>query len=170
MDITYKLFFAIFIYLLTVYFLGSKVYFWALKLYSKIRLKSLGLELDDLEFSFEQIDYLVSTPSANFSEGFAEKNNFFIRSLRKSIIWPEIYALKVVAQVANKDNNFKQNYEEIEIAFLDKNRFPVPILDTLKYYDEISDYDYRLLVSYLFSHPQTHNLIVKEVRKRVVKG
>lgn len=155
---------------MVLYFLGPKFYFWSLRLYSKFRLKRLGLELDDLEFSFEQIDYLVSTPSANFSGDFEEKNEFYVKGLHKSLIWPEIYALKVMAQVPIEDDKIQKEHEEIEVAFLDKSRFPVPILDTLSYYDEVKDYDYNLLVSYLFSHPKTHQLILEEVRKRVVKG
>lgn len=153
---------AIIIYIVILVFLSKKIYFWTLDFFARRKLGQLGYSLKDLDFSFEQIDYLVATPTTNSTLCNIAINNYFIEKARISVFNPEIYALEVFVKL---DDTKKEL-----LAIVAKDRFPVPILDTLLYYNKIDNRDYKLLISYLFLHPRTHEMLIKEVRRRMIEG
>lgn len=142
-------------------FLGDKVYFWFLDLIAKRKLDELGYKIKDLDFSFEQIVYLVSTPSSNYKLNDLEAD-YEIEKLRVSTLCPAIDMLKIVG--------YTPKGEKINLALIKKDKFPVPILDTLIYHDKINQWEYNLFISYIFSHPRTHELLLEQVKTRVIEG
>ena len=149
------------IYVGMIIFLGDKIYFWLLNLIARKKLDKLGYKIEDLNFSFEQIVYLVSTPSSNYKLNDL-KSDYEIEKLRVSTLCPAIDMLKIVAHT--------QTGEKINLALIKKDKFPVPILDTLVYHDKINQWEYDLFISYIFSHPRTHDLLLEEVKTRVIEG
>ena len=149
------------IYVGMIIFLGDKIYFWLLNLIARKKLDKLGYKIEDLNFSFEQIVYLVSTPSSNYKLNDL-KSDYEIEKLRVSTLCPAIDMLKIVAHT--------QAGEKINLALIKKDKFPVPILDTLVYHDKINQWEYDLFISYIFSHPRTHDLLLEEVKTRVIEG
>ena len=149
------------IYVGMIIFLGDKIYFWLLNLIARKKLDKLGYKIEDLNFSFEQIVYLVSTPSSNYKLNDL-KSDYEIEKLRVSTLCPAIDMLKIVAHT--------QTGEKINLALIKKDKFPVPILDTLVYHDKINQWEYDLFISYIFFHPRTHDLLLEEVKTRVIEG
>ncbi|WP_027340739.1 hypothetical protein [Halonatronum saccharophilum] len=152
---------AMLIYLLVLIFFAEKIYFITLSVLAKRRLKKLGYELSELEFSFEQISYLVATPSSNCDFCNLSIDRYKVEKAKACPFNPASFALKIYAKMPDGEDKL--------LAILDKERFPVPILDTLLYYKKINQRDYDILISYLFSHYNTHQLIVQEVRERLIE-
>jgi|GEM_PF-6337893 len=152
----------IFTYVACLLHFGDCFYFWGLEFFAKKKLLQIGQELENLEFSFEQIYYLVATPSTNYD--FCELNleDFIVEKGKESFFYGGIYDLKIYAQMPGGQKKL--------VAIVPKDKFPVPILDTMLYYDQINQSEYNLLVSYLFSHPRTHKMIIEEVRGRIIEG
>jgi hypothetical protein len=152
----------IFIYIVLLLYCGDRFYFLGLEFFAKKKLLKIGQRLEDLEFSFEQIYYLVATPSTNCDFSELKLGDFIVEKSKLSFFYGEIYDLKIYAQMSDEQKKL--------VAIVPKDKFPVPILDTMLYYDQINQNDYNMLVSYLFSHPRTHKMIIKEIRRRIIEG
>lgn len=147
------------VYLGVSLLLGERAYYWFLNYLGEKKLKELGLTLDDLEFSFEQIDYLVATPSVSCRVNSVE--SLYVKKVKRHIFGSRLHALRIISQVGEKEK---------VLAIIARDRFPVPLLDTLLYHDQINEREYELLASYLFAHQRTHRLIVEEVKTRITEG
>jgi hypothetical protein len=149
----------ILIYVGLVVFFGDKIYFALLHFIAKKKLEKIGYQIEELDFSFEQIVYLVSTPSSNYKLANSDCE-YKIEMLNRSILWPALDLIKIVAEAEE---------DKMNLALIKKDKFPVPILDTLLYHDQISQWEYDLFISYIFSHPRTHKLLLEEVKRTVTK-
>ncbi|WP_143786675.1 hypothetical protein [Orenia metallireducens] len=152
----------IFTYIACLLYFRDCFYSYGLEFFAKRKLLKIGQKLEDLEFSFEQIYYLVATPSTNCDFCKLNLEDFIVEKGKVSFFHGEIYDLKVYAQMPDGQKKL--------VAIVPKDKFPVPILDTMLYYNQINQSDYEMLVSYLFSHPRTHRMIIEEIRKRVIEG
>ncbi|GAB6100604.1 hypothetical protein JCM16358_24830 [Halanaerocella petrolearia] len=155
----YLLFLGMITYLGIGLIYGAEIYFWGLKFFGDRKLKELDLSVEDLDFSFEQIDYLVATPSINYQ---LDLDSIYIKQIKDTVFGPKINALQVAIKLGSD--------QEKRLAIVNLDKFPVPILDMLFYNKKINQHEYNMLTSYLFSHPKTHELIVKEVKTRIKQG
>ncbi len=151
-----------FLYITIILLTGEKLYCLGLDFFATKKLKKLGYSFNDLEFSFEQIYYIVSTPSINSELCKLPTNNYFIKKGKLSLFSSKINDLQIFVKMPNGKKKL--------LAIVPKDRFPVPILDSMLYYNEIDQKEYDLLIAYLFSHVKTHDMIIKEVNHKIIEG
>ncbi|MBA9084653.1 hypothetical protein FHR92_001114 [Fontibacillus solani] len=123
--------------------------------------KSLGLNIVDLDYSFEQIVYFVSLPSNIPTLKNAKQEDLVIKLDYRSLFFPRLTGIKIF---------IKTEEEDIIISYLPTKDFRLPVLDQILEQGKINRDDYLKISTYKLIHQTTLNEIAEESYKQIRLG
>ncbi|MNO23752.1 hypothetical protein D3C76_135590 [compost metagenome] len=123
--------------------------------------KSLGLNILDLDYSFEQIVYFVSLPSNIPTLKNAKPENLVIKLDYRSLFFPRLLGIKIY---------IKTDEEDIIISYLPIKDFRLPMLDQILEQGKINEEDYLKISTYKLIHQTTLREIAEESYKQIRFG
>ncbi|SDF60247.1 hypothetical protein SAMN04488542_11391 [Fontibacillus panacisegetis] len=123
--------------------------------------KSLGLNIVDLDYSFEQIVYFVSLPSNIPTLKNAKQEDLVIKLDYRSLFFPRLTGIKIF---------IKTEEENIIISYLPTKDFRLPVLDQILEQGKINRDDYLKISTYKLIHQTTLNEIAEESYKQIRLG
>ncbi|MNO85493.1 hypothetical protein D3C76_768660 [compost metagenome] len=123
--------------------------------------KSLGLNIVELDYSFEQIVYFVSLPSNIPTLKNAKQEDLVIKLDYRSLFFPRLTGIKIF---------IKTEEEDIIISYLPTKDFRLPVLDQILEQGKINRDDYLKISTYKLIHQTTLNEIAEESYKQIRLG
>lgn len=157
----FMIFLIIFIFIATILLTGRYFYFWELKSFTKKITRLLGLNILNLDFSFEQMVYFISLPSNLPIIKNAKKEDIEIEFDYASLFFPMLAGIKIV---------IKTDPEKRILAYLTIKDFRLPTLDQLQENGKIDEAAYLKISTYKLIHPSTLKEISDEVYKQLTLG
>lgn len=143
------------IFVITTFFGSKHFYYLYLRTFSNKALAKLDLQLADLNFSFEEITYLIALPSNNPVIATASREDLHFKKESLSLLYPTIEGIKIFVKNIERGDQM--------IAYLSTDNFRLPLLEKSLYTNEISEEVYHKICSYKLIHPSTLNEILDEV-------
>ncbi|MMZ60653.1 hypothetical protein D3C76_493230 [compost metagenome] len=125
--------------------------------------KSLGLNIVDLDYSFEQIVYFVSLPSNIPILKNANPEDLVVKLDYRSLFYPRLMGVKIFVKTADHDEN-------IIISYLPTKDFRLPILDQILKQGKINEDDYLKISTCKLIHQTTLKEIAEEAYKQIRLG
>lgn len=123
--------------------------------------KSLGLNIVDLDYSFEQIVYFVSLPSNIPDIKNAKQEDLVIKLDYRSLFFPRLVGIKIY---------IKTDQENIMISYLPIKDFRLPVLDQILEQGVINEDDYLKISAYKLIHQRTLQEIAEETYNQIRLG
>lgn len=123
--------------------------------------KSLGLNIVDLDYSFEQIVYFVSLPSNIPDIKNAKQEDLVIKLDYKSLFFPRLVGIKIY---------IRTDKEDIIISYLPIKDFRFPVLDQILEQGKINEDDYLKISTYKLIHQRTLQEIAEEAYNQIRLG
>lgn len=123
--------------------------------------KSIGLNIVDLDYSFEQIVYFVSLPSNIPNIKNAKQENLVIKLDYRSLFFPRLVGIKIY---------IRTEQEDIIISYLPIKDFRLPALDQILEQGKINEADYLKISTYKLIHQRTLQEIAEEVYNQIRLG
>jgi hypothetical protein len=147
---------------LAAIFMSSQYFYTVnLNIFSKRLLGRLEIDIEQLNYSFEQIVFLVSLPSNLPQLTKAKKTDVVIQKEYSFLLFPELKGIKVYLQMG-KNKTF--------IAYLPVKDFRLPKLDRLLVDKKITENEYLKISAFQLIHPTTLKKITDETIKRLHIG
>jgi hypothetical protein len=148
----------ILIFLATILLSSRFFYKSALKSVATRLSDQLKLDIAQVNFSYEQMVYLVSFPSSLPIIKDAEREDLQMEYEYSSFFFPKLTGIKVSLHKGN---------EQLTLAYLPIKDFRLPKLDQLLEQGAISEKEYLMLSTWKLIHPKTLQEIVIEVFKQM---
>lgn len=149
--------------LLGVFVIGllfsKAIYRWSNGLVVRVKLKKLGYEQKDLNFSYDRVVYTISLPTNRPDIMGADKGDFRFVEEYDSWIYPQLSGVRI-------ELNQEQENPKL-IAYLPIEQFRLPLLDQLLVDRVISGETYRRICIYKLILPSTRNEMIDEVYKQI---
>ncbi|MCH1624583.1 hypothetical protein [Fredinandcohnia quinoae] len=154
----FLLLFLIFIFIAVLILSGRFFYFLELKSFTKRISKKLGLDILQLNFSFEQMTYFLALPSNLPFVKNVNKEDIVIELDYTSLLFPKLVGIKIL---------IKSDMVNEIIAYLPIKHFRLSTLDRLLEQDKIDESDYLKISTYTLVHSTTLREIKDEVYKQL---
>ncbi len=151
----------ILLFIFTILLSSKFFYIGELKIFAR-RISSLyGLDIINLDFSFEQMVYFVSLPSHSPIMKNVELSDIHIEYDYTSLFLPELSGIQVYINVES---------EKMLIAYLATKDFRVPKLDQMQEQRKINSTGYLKISSYKLVNQKTIKEITNEVYNQIHSG
>ncbi|WP_438348553.1 hypothetical protein ACP8HI_23615 [Paenibacillus sp. FA6] len=152
---------AIFIFISIILMSSRFFYFTELKSMTQKITRLHGFDIEELDYSFEQIVYFVSLPSNLPAIKHAQLENIVIKRSFESLFFPRLLGIKIVIHT---------DTENLTLAYLPIKDFRLPALDQLLEQGKIDEVDYLKISTCKLIHSQTLKEISDEVYKQMQLG
>ncbi|WP_442597123.1 hypothetical protein [Neobacillus sp. D3-1R] len=133
-------------------------YFLELKAFTNRVSRTLGLDVLQLDYSFEQMVYFISLPSNIPVIKKAKQEDILIKCVYTSLFFPRLSGIKIL---------IKSNEENRVVAYLPIKDFRLPTLDRIQEEGKINESSYLKISTYKLSHSTTLKEISEEVFKQI---
>lgn len=146
----------------TVILLSSR-FFYMLEIKSFIRQLTarLGLDIMELEYSFEQIVYFTTLPSNLPVIKHAKREDVVIKLDFHTLFMPGLAGIKI---------GIRTEGEDMDLAYLPIKDFRFPILDQLLEQGQINESEYLKISTFKLTHLTTLDEIADEIYKQMMVG
>ncbi|RSK26241.1 hypothetical protein EJF36_04870 [Bacillus sp. HMF5848] len=153
----------VFIFVYAFVMLLSSRYFYLLELrnHSRKKLRSLELNLEELDFSFEQMVYFVSLPSNLPIIKQAKQKDITIKIDYSSLVFPTVSGINII---------IKTDTDNMTLAYLPIKDFRLPKLDQLLAKRKLNEKSYIKISTYKLIHKKTLQLIAEDVYNQLQVG
>lgn len=139
--------------------LSRPCYYTHLRLYTHFRLKRLGITLDDLKYSFDEIIYIISIPCNNPAILAAPKESYRMEKVILSPVYPELKGVRILLTLGS--------HEDQMVAYMATDRFRFPLLDKLLLEGSIDQAAYIKFSACKLISPATRQAILHEVHTQI---